>query len=184
MSTYKLAFVVGSLRQDSYNKALAQAVTRLFPEGFKVEFVGIGDLPLYDTDKENDPTPAVQKFKQSIKQADAVLFFTPEYNRSIPGVLKNALDIGSRPYGESVWGGKPAMIAGVSIGAIGTAVAQAHLRGVLGFLDMPTMGQPELYFQYKEGMFDEQHQIINEGTKQFLQKWVSSCVSWVKKMAV
>ena len=182
MSTYKLVFVVGSLRQGSYNQILAKAAAKLFPDGFEIEFVEIGDLPLFNQDKEKEANVAVQKFKQSIQKADAVVFFTPEYNRSVPGVLKNALDVGSRPYGESVWTGKPAVIGGVSTGSIGTAVAQSHLRSTLAFFNMPVMGQPELYFQYHDGMFDENHQIINEGTKKFVQNWVNSCVEWVRKM--
>lgn len=183
MKTYRLAFIIGSLRQHSYNLALAKACALLFPKEFEIEFVSIGDLPLYNQDKERDHCIAVEQFKNSIKSAQAVVFFTPEYNRSIPGVLKNALDIGSRPYGESVWSQKPAMVAGVSIGSIGTALAQQHLRNTLAFLDMPTMGQPEMFLQYQEDMFDDKYHITNERTQQFIQKWVDGCVAWIKKVA-
>ena len=184
MKKYKLAFVVGSLRQNSLNKSVAKAVAKLYPEEFEVNFVDLGQLPLYNQDEESKPTPEVQKFRESIQAADGVVFFTPEYNRSIPGVLKNALDIGSRPYGQSIWSGKAAIIGGVSIGAIGTALAQQHLRATLSFLDMRILGQPEFYFQYADGVLDEQGEFTNEGTKSFVQSWVNAGVAWVKKNAV
>lgn len=179
---YQLAFIVGSLRQNSINKELAHALVKLFPEDFSIEFVEIGELPLFNQDKEKDANPVVQKFKQSIAKADGIVIVTPEYNRGLPGVLKNALDVGSRPYGESVWSGKPVVIAGTSPGGIGSALAQKDLRGTLAFLNMPAMSQPELYLQYKEGLFDAEYNITNEGTSQFLQSWVDKAVAWFKKM--
>ena len=124
----------------------------------------------------------MQRFKGEIQAAQGVLFVTPEYNRSIPGVLKNALDHASRPYGQSAWGGKPAGVIGASVGAIGTAMAQQHLRNVLAYLDMPTMGQPEGFIHAKEGLFDADGN-VGEGSKKFLQGWVDSYVAWVKKHA-
>lgn len=181
---YQLAFIVGSLRQNSINKELAHALVKLFPEEFSIEFVEIQELPLFNQDKEKEVHPAVQKFKQSIAKANGIVIITPEYNRGMPGVLKNALDVGSRPYGESVWNGKPVVIAGTSSGGIGTALAQKDLRSVLAFLNMPTMSQPELYLQYKEGLFDANNNITNEGTAQFLQSWVDKAIAWFKKMDV
>ncbi|MBN9339015.1 MAG: NAD(P)H-dependent oxidoreductase, partial [Comamonadaceae bacterium] len=145
MGTYRIAVVVGSLRKDSFNRQLATALARLAPQDFAFQQVRIDDLPLYNQDDDGAPAEAVRRFKAEIAGAQGVLFVTPEYNRSIPGVLKNALDQGSRPYGQSAWAGKPAGVIGTSIGAIGTALAQQHLRNVLAYLDMPTLGQPEAF---------------------------------------
>ncbi|HEY1227472.1 MAG TPA: NAD(P)H-dependent oxidoreductase, partial [Ramlibacter sp.] len=140
MDTYRIAVVVGSLRQDSLNRKLALALAALAPKDFTFEHVGIGDLPLYNQDLEGQPTEAVKRLKTEISRAQGVLFVTPEYNRSVPGVLKNAIDHASRPYGQSAWAGKPAGVIGISVGAIGTALAQQHLRNMLAYLDMPTLG--------------------------------------------
>ena len=131
MSQIKVAVIVGSLRKDSFNRKFADAIARLAPEGLVFEQVAIDNLPLYNQDHDGNEVDVVKQFRAQIQSAQAVLFLTPEYNRSIPGVLKNALDQGSRPYGKSVWAGKPAAVAGVSVGAIGTALAQQHLRNVL-----------------------------------------------------
>ncbi len=176
----KVLCIVGSLREGSFNLALGKAVTQLLSKDFSVEFADLKDLPLYSQDLDDNFTPAMRDFKASVANADALIFVTPEYNRSIPGVLKNALDIGSRPGGEGVWGNKPAGILGTSMGAIGTAVAQQHLRQVLSFLNIQTMTQPEAYVRYFEGLFDDEHKILDSGTKAHLEKWVGAYEAWVK----
>ena len=182
MSQYPIAVVVGSLRRDSFNRKLATALAKIAPPEFSFDQVEIGDLPLYNQDDDASQAESVKRLKGQIKAACGLLFVTAEYNRSIPGVLKNAIDHASRPYGESVWAGKPAGVLGVSIGAIGTAVAQQHLRTVLAYLDMPTLGQPEVFIQTKEGLFDPSGD-IGAGSKKFLQAWMDRYVAWVKKHA-
>ncbi len=187
----KIAVVVGSLRKDSFNKKLGLALEKLAKGKMEFVFVEIGDLPLFNQDLEANVPASVTRLKNEIESADGVLFITPEYNRSIPGVLKNAIDWGSRPYGKSSWAGKPAAICGTSPGAVGTAVAQTHLRSITGgFLDMPTLGQPEMYISYKEENFDADNNVINEGTRKFLEGFLNKFASWVdlhnsvkKKMA-
>lgn len=179
MTQYQVAVVVGSLRKDSYNRTLATAIAKLAPTEFSFKQVSIGDLPLYNQDDDAHPADSVKRLKSEISAANALLFVTPEYNRSIPGVLKNAIDHASRPYGQSVWGGKPAGVIGISIGAIGTALAQQHLRNVLAYLDVPTMGQPEAFLQLRDGMFDSNGD-IGESSQKFLQNWVDRYVAWVK----
>lgn len=183
MSQIKVAVLVGSLRKDSLNRQLALALARLAPADFTFEHVRIDDLPPYDQDDDAHQAAPVLRLKAEVAAAQALLFVTPEYNRSFPGVLKNALDHGSRPYGQSVWGGKPAGVLGISPGAIGTALAQHHLRQVLAYLDVPTLGQPEAYLQNKEGLLDGAGNIGNEGTRQFLQGWVDRYVAWVHRHA-
>ena len=180
MAQYQIAVVVGSLRRDSFNRKLAHALTKLAPPEFTFKLVEIGDLPLYNQDDDGSPAESVKRLKSEISAAQGLLFFTPEYNRSIPGVLKNALDHASRPYGQSVWKGKPAGVIGVSVGAIGTALAQQHLRNILAYLDVPTLGQPEAFIQAKDGLFDANGN-VGEGSKQFLQGWVDQYVAWVKR---
>lgn len=175
----KIAVVVGSLRKDSYNKKLAHALAKLVKGKMEFVFVDIGGLPLFNQDLEASPPASVTKFKNEIESADGVLFVTPEYNRSIPGVLKNAIDWGSRPYGKSSWAGKPAAICGASPGAVGAAVAQNHLRSITGgFLDMPTMGQPELYLTWKDELIDADFNVTNDSTKAFLQGFVDKFSLW------
>ncbi|WVN40930.1 NAD(P)H-dependent oxidoreductase [beta proteobacterium MWH-UniP1] len=180
MSHINVAVVVGSLRKDSLNGQLARALAKLAPANFNFKYVEIGDLPLYNQDDDSSPAPAVSRLRADIKASDAVIFLTPEYNRSIPGVLKNAIDHASRPWGQSVWGGKPAGVIGISVGAMGTAMAQQHLRNILAFLDMPTMGQPEGFIQAREGLFDAQGN-IGADSKAFLQGWMDSFVAWVAR---
>ncbi|RYF78654.1 MAG: NAD(P)H-dependent oxidoreductase [Comamonadaceae bacterium] len=180
MSQYQIAVVVGSIRADSFNRKLALALAHLAPPEFTFEHVRIDTLPLYNQDLDGKQPAEVQTFKSRIAAAQGVLFVTPEYNRSIPGVLKNALDHGSRPYGQSVWGGKPAGVIGVSVGAIGTALAQQHLRNILAYLDVPTLGQPEAFIQAKDDLFDDKGHIGNEGSKKFLQSWVDKYTAWVR----
>lgn len=180
MSRYKIAVLVGSLRKDSFNRKLATAVARLAPEGFVFEQLEIGDLPLYNQDDDSQPDATVTRLKTAIAEARGLLFVTPEYNRSIPGVLKNAIDHASRPYGESAWAGKPAGVLGASVGAIGTAMAQQHLRNVLAYLDVPTLGQPEAFIHAREGLFDDAGN-IGSASKDFLQGWMDAYVAWVKR---
>lgn len=182
MSTYQIAVVVGSLRKDSFNRQLATALARLAPPEFSFTQVRIDDLPLYNQDDDAHQAAPVQRLKDEIRAAQGLLFVTPEYNRSIPGVLKNAIDHASRPYGKGVWAGKPAGVIGVSVGAIGTAMAQQHLRNVLAYLDVPTLGQPEAFIQAKEGLFDASGN-IGEGSRAFLQGWMDKYVAWVKRHA-
>jgi len=182
MNQYQIAIIVGSLRKDSFNRKLASAIIKLAPSEFSFKQVQIGDLPLYDQDDDANPAESVKRLKAEITAAQGLLFVTPEYNRSIPGVLKNAIDHASRPYGQSAWAGKPAGVIGVSIGAIGTAMAQQHLRNVLAYLDVPTLGQPEAFIQAKDGLFDEAGN-IGADSKQFLQNWMDRYVAWVKKHA-
>jgi len=183
MTQYRIVVVVGSLRRESFNRKLAGAVAKLAPPDFSFESVDIGSLPLYNQDDDANQAASVTTIKSQISAAQGVLFVTAEYNRSIPGVLKNAIDHASRPYGQSAWNSKPAGILGVSVGAIGTATAQQHLRNVLAYLNMPTLGQPEAFIQVKEGLFDEAGN-IGPGSHAFLQGWMDQYVAWVKRHAV
>ena len=180
MSKYKIAVIVGSLRKDSFNRKLANAIVKLAPSEFTFQHVQINDLPLYNQDDDMNQAESVKRLKNEIKDAQGLLFATPEYNRSIPGVLKNAIDNASRPYGQNAWAGKPAGILGASIGVIGTAMAQQHLRNVLAFLDVPTLAQPEAFIHAKDGLFDKFGN-IGIDSKQFLQNWMDRYVVWVKK---
>lgn len=182
MSQYQIAVIVGSLRKDSFNRKLANALVTLAPPDFSFKLVDIGGLPLYNQDDDAQQAASVKSLKADIAAAHGLLFVTPEYNRSMPGVLKNAIDHASRPYGQNAWAGKPAGVIGVSIGAIGTALAQQHLRNVLAYLDVPTLGQPEAFIQAKEGLFDSEGN-IGPASKAFLQGWMDKYVAWVKKHA-
>ncbi|MCX5829232.1 MAG: NAD(P)H-dependent oxidoreductase [Deltaproteobacteria bacterium] len=182
MNKYEIAVVVGSLRKDSFNRKLANAIVKFAPPEFSFKEVQISDLPLYNQDDDANQAESVKRLKNEINGAQGILFVTPEYNRSMPGVLKNAIDHASRPYGQNVWAGKPAGIVGASIGVIGTAMAQQHLRCVLAFLDVPTLSQPEAFIHAKDGLFDEAGN-IGADSKQFLQNWMDRYVAWVKKHA-
>jgi chromate reductase len=182
MAQYKIAVVVGSIRKDSFNKKLARALEKLFPADFSFTHVRIDDLPLYNQDDDGNPSAEVTRLKGEIKAAQGLLFVTPEYNRSIPGVLKNAIDHASRPYGQSAWDGKPAGVIGASVGAIGTALSQQHLRNILAYLNVPTLGQPEAFIHNKEGLYEADGS-LGEGSRKFLQSWVDAYVTWVKKHA-
>jgi chromate reductase len=184
MSQIRIGVVVGSLRKDSFNRKLALALAHLAPSDFTFEHLRIDDLPMYNQDDDGNQSAPVKRLKSEIAAVDGLLFVTPEYNRSVPGVLKNAIDQASRPYGQSAWAGKPAGVIGVSVGAIGTALAQQHLRNVLSYLDVPTLTQPEVFVQNKEDLFDDKGHIGNEATKKFLQTWVDRYVGWVKRHTV
>ncbi len=182
MKKYKLAIIVGSLRKESINLKLAKAIAKLGSEKFESQFLNIGDLPLFNQDLEKDFPREATRLKNEIRNSDAVLFVTPEYNRSIPAPLKNAIDWASRPYGDNAFAKKPAAICGTSQGAIATACAQNSLKPVLIYLDTLLLGQPEVYFQFKENLFDEQNNIIDDHSKKFLQKLVDSFSDHVKKI--
>jgi len=179
MSQYNIAVIVGSLRQNSINRILAEALTKLAPPELKLTQVSVGNLPLYNQDDDSAPAEEVKKFKAEISAAQGVIFITPEYNRSIPGVLKNALDHASRPYGQSVWKGKPAGVLGASIGSNGTAMAQQHLRNVLAYLDMPTLNQPEAFVHIKDEATASPDSVI-QNSQQQLERWLAAYLELVK----
>lgn len=180
MSEYSIAVVVGSLRRQSWNRKLAEALMRMAPRHFSCRVLRIDDLPLYNQDDDDDQAAPVRRLKSEIRAADGVIFVTPEYNRALPGVLKNAIDHASRPYGDNAWAGKPAGVVGASIGAIGTAVAQQNLRSVLAYLDMATLGQPEVYLHMQDGWFDAEGNIANADSAAFVQGWMDTYVAWVE----
>ena len=181
MSDTTVAVIVGSLRKDSINRQVANEVVKLNAPGLTFKFIEIGDLPLYNFDFEEAPPPAVVTFREEIAAAQAYLFISPEYNRSVPGVLKNAIDVASRPMGHNNWGKKPAGLFGASPGAIGTAVMQAHLRDVVAAVGITVFSGPEVYLTVKDGFFNESGD-LNDGTKKFLQGWMDGYVAFVKKM--
>ena len=181
MSQIKIAVIVGSLRKESINKKLALAVSGMFADRFTLQRVEIAELPLYNQDFDGDFPASGFRFKQEVEAADALLFVTPEYNRSMPGVLKNAIDVGSRPSGSNSFAGKPAAVIGTSPGARGTALAQQHLRNVLSGLDVLAMPQPEVTVQYQEGLIDAEGRIDNERTQKFLQRFVDGYSTWLIK---
>lgn len=178
---YRVAVLVGSLRKESLNRKLALALQALAPPSLKLEIVEIGALPLYNQDDDAAPPPASVTFKQQIAAADALLFVSPEYNRSVPGVLKNALDIASRPYGHSAWDGKPGAVVSVSPGAIGGFGANHHLRQSLTFLNVPLLQQPEAYIGGAGDLFDAQGGIAKPDTRAFLQKFMAAFAAWVAR---
>jgi chromate reductase len=176
-----IVVIVGSLRKESFNRKIANALRELAPPSLKLEIVEIGQLPLYNQDLDPDnPPPAWKEFRARVKKADGVLFVTPEYNRSVPAPLKNAIDVGSRPYGQSVWDKKPAAVVSVSPGLIGGFGANHHLRQSLVFLNMPTMQQPEAYIGGADKLFDANGKITNDGTRSFLTKFMEAFAAWVE----
>lgn len=181
----KVAVLVGSLRKASLNRKVAHALAALAGESLALEIVEIGALPLYDADLDTDGEvpPAWATFRAAVKAADALLFVTPEYNRSVPGALKNAIDVGSRPYGKSVFSGKPGAVVSVSPGALGAFGANHHLRQSLVFLNVPTMQQPEAYVGGAESFFDESGALVKEGTKEFLGKFMVAFGAWIEANA-
>jgi len=175
--------LVGSLRKDSFNRKMANALIALAPPGLSLKIVEFRDLPLFNADDEADPPPAVRDFKEAIAKSDAVLFVTPEYNRSVPGALKNAIDAASRPYGKSAWTGKPAGIVTVSTGAVGGFGANHHLRQSLVFLDMPAMPQPEAYVGNAAGLFGPDGAITNDKTREIMTKFMTAFARWIESNA-
>ena len=180
-TTRDVAVFVGSLRRASFTRRIAVALGRLAPPQLKLDIVEIGDLPLYNQDLETDNPPAPwTRLRNRIRAADAVLFATPEYNRSVPSVLKNAIDVGSRPAGKAAWNGKPGAVVSTSPGALGGFGANHHLRQSLVFLDVPTLQQPEVYLGGVANVVDEEGNITNEGTREFLKKFMTAFAHWIE----
>jgi len=179
MKTKKIAIIIGSLRKESFNRKMALTLKSLSPESFELEILEIGGLPLYNEDLDATPPVEWTDFRNRLSVFDGVIFVTPEYNRSIPAVLKNALDVASRPYGKNCWNGKPGAVMTISIGAIGGFGANHHLRQILTFLNVPTMQQPEAYIGNAYDLFDEKGNLINKSTLEFLQSFMTSFVKWV-----
>lgn len=179
---YSVGYFVGSLATASINRQLAGALIKLAPAEFEFTEIPIRDLPLYSYDYDADYPPVARSFKQAIADVDAVLFVTPEYNRSIPGALKNAIDWASRPWGENSFTGKPSAVIGASPGAIGTAVAQQNLRSVLSFCNSPQMNAPEAYIQMTPGLVADDGSVTNEGTETFLRDWMADYLTFVTRV--
>ncbi|MFS8975466.1 NADPH-dependent FMN reductase [Cupriavidus necator] len=175
--------LVGSLRKESYNRKLAKALIALAPAQLKLEIVEIGELQLYNQDLDEKPPQTWSAFRDRVRRADAVLFVTPEYNRSVPAPLKNAIDVGSRPYGSSVWDGKPGGVISASPGAVGGFGANHHLRQSLVFLNIPVLQQPEVYIAGVNKLLDEQGGIANESTRDFLSKYLAAFAGWIERTA-
>jgi len=180
-STRSVAVFVGSLRKDSFNRKMANALVAMASPSLRMEIVEVGHLPLYNADYEADPPQVVREFKQHLESFDSVLFVTPEYNRGVPGLLKNAIDVGSRPYGKSSWSGKPGAIVSVSPGAIGGFGANHQLRQSMVFLNVPMMQQPEAYIGNAADLFDDKGSLANEGTREFMQKFMQSFAQWIER---
>lgn len=180
-----VAVLVGSLRKDSYNRKLALSLAKLAPPSLALSIVEIGGLALYDQDLD-EVTPPVSwtAFRDRIRRADAVLFVTPEYNRSVPGALKNAIDVGSRPYGKSAWAGKPAAVVTGSPGGLGGFGANHHLRQSLVFLDVPVLQQPEAYVGGVAGLWDAEGNLVNQGTRELLDRFMKAFTGWIERFAV
>jgi chromate reductase, NAD(P)H dehydrogenase (quinone) len=181
-SKHKVAVLVGSLSKASITRKVARALIEVAPPSLEASFVEIGDLPLYTPDFEADVPMAVRAFRERIAQSDALLFVTPEYNRSVPGALKNAIDVGSRPYGKSVWSGKPGAIVSVSPGVIGGFGANQHLRQSFVFLDIRAMQQPEAYIGGAAALFDDKGVLTNESTRGFITQYMKAFAEWVERI--
>jgi chromate reductase len=179
MTEKKIAVFVGSLRKESFNRRMAKALMKFSPDSLRFELVEIGELPLYNQDLDESPPAAWTEFRERVKKFDGVMFVTPEYNRSVPGVLKNAIDVGSRPYGKSVWDGKPGAVVSVSPGAIGGFGANHHLRQSLVFLNIPVLQQPEAYIGNAANLFDENGDLVNDSTREFAAKFMHAFAAWV-----
>ena len=183
MALPKVAVINGSLRKDSINKKLALAIAKLAAGKLDMKLVDISDLPLFNQDLEADLPASVTRVKNEIAAADAVLFVTPEHSRSIPAAMKNVIDWGARPYGKSNWIGKPGAVVGTSGGQIASAIAQTHLRAVALTQGVAVLPRPEVYFGYKEGVFDAEHNVTDLTAKQILQGFVDAFADWVNKLA-
>ncbi|PXX64859.1 NAD(P)H-dependent FMN reductase [Pseudomonas sp. LAMO17WK12:I10] len=179
-NVYTIAVLVGSLRKASINRKVALALAELAPANLRLNIVEIGDLPLYNEDIDVDPPAAYRTFREQVRAVDAVLFVTPEYNRSVPAPMKNAIDVGSRPYGKSAWSGKPGAVISASPGAIGGFGANHHLRQSLVFLNVPCMQQPEAYLGGAGSAFDEAGK-LSESVKPFLQNFINAYAQWVEQ---
>jgi chromate reductase len=183
MTQKKIAVLVGSLRKESINRKMARALAALAPESLKLEIIEIRGLPLYDQDLDGNPPAAWTEFREQVMKFDGVLFVTPEYNRSVPGVLKNAVDVGSRPYGKSVWDRKPGAVMTVSPGRTGGVSANHHLRQSLVALNVPTMQQPEAYIGNAAKLFDESGNLTDDSIKEFAVKFINAFAAWVEANA-
>jgi chromate reductase len=182
METFRILGIAGSLRKESYNRAALRAAAELAPEGAEIEIFEIDGIPGFDQDKEQDPPEKIVELKKKVRAADAILFVTPEYNYSVPGVLKNIIDWASRPYGESAWDGKPAAIMGASIGTIGTARAQYHLRQMMVFLNMFPLNQPEVMIANAADKFDDEGRLTDEKTREFISKLLWGLIAWAERL--
>ncbi len=174
-----IAVIVGSLRKDSINRKVAKALVELAPSELKLSIIDIAQLPIYNQDGDENPPAAWTTFRERIKSADGVLFVTPEHNRSVPAALKNAIDVGSRPYGKNAWNGKPGAVVSASPGAVGGFGANHHLRQSLVFLNVPAMPQPEAYLGHADKLFDTSGKLVNDGTRKFLQDFMQAYAAWV-----
>lgn len=174
--------IAGSLRRESYNRAALRAAVALAPEGAVVEEFELDGIPVYNQDEEGNPPAKVVELKRRIREADAVLFVTPEYNYSVSGVLKNAIDWASRPYGDSAWTGKPAAVMGASVGTLGTARAQYHLRQIMVYLNMFPLNQPEVMIASAASRFDAAGNLTDDTTKEFIRQMLVSLVAWVRRL--
>ncbi len=174
--------IAGSLRRESYNRAALRAATELAPEGATIETFELDGIPGFNQDEERNPPAKVVELKKRIREADAILFVTPEYNYSIPGVLKNAIDWASRPYGDSAWSGKPAAIMGASVGTTGTARAQYHLRQMMVFLNMFPINQPEVMIGNASERFDAEGNLTDDGTKEFIRQLLQNLADWTRRI--
>jgi chromate reductase len=179
MKNYKIGVIVGSLRKESFNLKTAKALMELAPESLSLEIINIANLPMFNEDLEANPPKEWLAFKDQIKAKDGLLFLTPEYNRSVPGVLKNAIDVGSRPYGQNSWDGKPGAIVSVSIGNISGFGANHHLRQSLTFVNVPAMAQPEAYIGGASELYDDSGKLTNDSTKGFLKSFMKAFEKWV-----
>ncbi|WP_037471281.1 NADPH-dependent FMN reductase [Sinorhizobium fredii] len=179
----RIAVLVGSLRRESINRKLARVLARLSEDRLEFNILELSDLPLYNEDLWEGLPPAVPRIKKQIEQADAVLFVSPEYNRSFTAVIKNAIDWGTRPYGQNVFSGKPAAVVGTTPGAIGAAVGQNQLKSVLLAANAIVMGQPELYLSWKPEQFDDEDRIVSEATRSFLENWVAHCDQFIERVS-
>ena len=182
MKTYKVGYLIGSIASESINRKLANALFKLAPEQLRFEEISYRDLPIYSYDYDNDYPEVGRKFKQAIEASDAILIVTPEYNRSIPGGLKNAIDWASRPWGTNSFKHIPSGVIGTSPGAIGTAVGQQHLRSILGFLNSPQMNSPEAYIQFKDGMLNDAGEIADESTAKFLRNYLEEFHEFIARV--
>ncbi len=179
--TAKVAVIVGSLRKSSINRQFAQALARLARPKLDLQIVEIGGLPLYDQDREADLPDAVTRFKQQIESADAVLFVTPEFNRTFSAALKNAIEWGARPWGKNSWAGKPGAIVGATLGTVGTAAAQSHLRSVASAIGVAVTAQPEIYLNFREDTLVD-GEIAEEGFRALLTDWVAKFAAWIARV--
>lgn len=180
--THRIGYLIGSLAHDSINRVVATALVKLAPPSLEMVEIPIRDLPLYNRDDELDPVPAVTEFKAAVEHAEGLLIVSPEYNRSIPGALKNAIDWGSRPWGYNSFARKPTGIIGASTGAIGTAVMQSSMRSVLSFLNAPQLNAPEAYLTYRPEMFGSDGAVEDEGTRTFLQHYIEEYAAFVERV--